>query len=172
MHWICGTLEEENQRWFLGFWLEQPEGDGVSRRRMGFRVEVGGWNEFSLGHVKPKLLNPRLKMYIQKLLVQMEFKAMGGGRWGRWRYADQKDPTESESGGKVWWWRKEQGWLKVWESLSKRERGRIILKCIVFSESEHIELSWKTFFLVLRAGSFIFSVTILCILWNKPPLLE
>lgn len=43
-------------------------------------MEVGGWNEFSLGHVKPKLLNPRLKMYIRELLVQMEFKAMGGGR--------------------------------------------------------------------------------------------
>lgn len=44
--------------------------DGASRRT-GFRVHVGGWNEFCLRHDELKSFSPALKMYIWEFLVQM-----------------------------------------------------------------------------------------------------
>lgn len=49
-------LKGASQRWFLGFWCKQHEGDGVTGIRTGFQVEAGGRTRFCLGHVKSQLL--------------------------------------------------------------------------------------------------------------------
>lgn len=92
--WIYVMLEEGNQRSTSRFLT-----DGASRRT-GFRVHVGGWNEFCLRHDELKSFSPALKMYILGVLsTDGEFKAMGVGlsRGDRCLCGSTKDEKDEDA---------------------------------------------------------------------------
>lgn len=139
--WIYVMLEEGKSKTISRFLT-----DGASRRT-GFRVHVGGWNEFCLRHDELKSFQSCTEdVHLGVLSTDGEFKAMGG----RWDY-----PGTGWKQGSTKWMRKmkmhwparpNRKWKKEgefddegksrgdWRCVSpwENDKGIIILKSLFF----------------------------------------